>query len=193
MMKFCSNCGAPVVLRIPAGDSIPRYMCDSCHTIHYENPRIVVGSLPRWEDRILLCKRAIQPRHGFWTLPSGFMEKGETVEEGAIRETVEEANASVEIVGLHTLFSCAHINEVYLLFLADLKDLSFSPGPESLDVRLFTKEEIPWSEIAFSAVKFSLKHYFEDPEHRLSPHTGTADSDGRDELEMRSEGNCTIY
>ena len=96
-MNFCSNCGAKLVLRVPPGDSIPRHVCDSCGTIHYRNPLMVVGTIPEWEDRILLCRRAIEPRHGFWTLPAGFMELGETTAQGALRETLEEARARVEL------------------------------------------------------------------------------------------------
>ena len=161
-MKFCSNCGAEVTTRIPPGDNVQRYVCDNCNTVHYQNPRMIVGCLPYHEDRILLCKRAIEPRYGLWTLPSGFMENGETVEEGAMRETYEEARARVTIDRLITVYSIPHINQVYMLFLARLSDLDFGPGPESLEVELFHESEIPWEEIAFSSVMYSLRNYFAD-------------------------------
>lgn len=161
-MKYCSNCGEAVEVKIPAGDSLPRHVCPACQAIHYQNPRIIVGCLPVWQkDRVLLCRRAIEPRLGLWTLPSGFMENGESAEDGAARETLEEANARVRILGLHTMYSVPHINQVHLLFRADLLDTDFSPGVESLAVELFRREEIPWSEIAFNSVRFSLERFFE--------------------------------
>lgn len=123
---------------------------------------MVIGSIPEWEDKILLCRRAIEPRHGFWTLPGGFMENGETTTEAAIRETLEEANARIEIGDLYSMYSLPFINQVHLLFRARLLDLDFSPGPESLEVKLFSENEIPWDEIAFRPIKFSLEHYFAD-------------------------------
>ena len=161
-MKFCNVCGAQVTLRIPEGDSHERHVCGSCDTIHYLNPKIIVGCLPVWEEKILLCKRAIEPRYGKWTLPSGFMENGETAEEGAMRETEEEARAQVEIERIHTIYSLPQVGQVYLLYLSRLKNLEFSSGPESLEVRLFAEDEIPWNEIAFSAIKFCMKRYFEN-------------------------------
>lgn len=161
-MNFCSNCGAPVVQRIPPGDTLPRFVCERCGAIHYQNPKMVVGCIPEWEDRILLCRRAIEPRCGLWTVPAGFMENGETTAQGAERETLEEANARVEIVGLYALYNIPHINQVYILFRARLADLNFSPGAETLDVRLFREEEIPWNEIAFATVRNTLTHYFAD-------------------------------
>ena len=162
-MKYCTQCGGDLEWKVPAGDNMHRYVCTNCGFIHYQNPRIIVGCLPVWEEhRILLCKRAIEPRHGLWTLPSGFMENGETAEQGSMRETREEANASVTIQSLHTVFSIPHINQVYLLFRAELDNLDFYPGPESLEVRLFKQDEIPWDEIAFNSVRFSLQRFFED-------------------------------
>ncbi len=164
-MNFCSNCGKLVKFgRVPDDDN-PRYLCEHCGAIHYENPKLVVGSLPRWEDKILLCKRAINPRKGLWTLPAGFLEMGESVEEGAARETLEEANARVEIVRLFSIYSLPQIGQVYLMFLADLKDLDFHPGKESLEVRLFRKEEVPLAQIAFTAIKFTLEKYFQNQEN----------------------------
>jgi ADP-ribose pyrophosphatase YjhB (NUDIX family) len=161
-MNFCSNCGAPVALRIPPGDSLPRHVCDACGTIHYQNPRMIVGCIPEWEDTILLCRRAIEPRKGLWTVPAGFMENGETTTEGALRETLEEANARVDILGLYALYNIPHINQVYMLFRARLAGLDFRPGAETLEVRLFGEQDMPWSAIAFATVRNTLTHYFSD-------------------------------
>jgi len=161
-MKFCSHCGAPVSLRIPDGDTLPRHVCDACHTIHYQNPRMVVGCIPEWEDRILLCRRAIEPRRGLWTVPAGYMENGETTFQGALRETLEEANARVEIESLYALYNIPHINQVYLLFRARLLDTGFHPGAETLETRLMAESEIPWDEIAFASVRNTLTRYYED-------------------------------
>ena len=161
-MKFCSNCGAAVSQKIPAGDTVLRHVCDACSTIHYQNPKIIVGCIPEWEDRILLCKRAIEPRIGLWTVPAGFMENGETTFDGAARETLEEANARVEVGPLYALYNIPHINQVYILFRARLLDLDFSAGAETLETRLFTEPEIPWEEIAFATVRNTLKHYYQD-------------------------------
>ncbi len=161
-MNFCSACGASVTFRIPAGDTLPRYVCDQCETVHYENPKVVVGCIPEWGDRILLCKRAIEPRLGFWTLPAGFLENGETAAAGAVRETLEEAEARVDIGPLYTFYNLPHINQIYLMFRGRLLDLNFGPGSESLEVRLFREDEIPWQEIAFRTVGETLKHFFAD-------------------------------
>jgi ADP-ribose pyrophosphatase YjhB (NUDIX family) len=161
-MRFCSNCGAPVVRKIPPGDVLPRYVCDACQTIHYQNPRMVVGCIAEWEDRVLLCKRGIEPRYGLWTVPAGFMENGETTYQGAERETLEEANARIDIGPLYALYNIPHINQVYMLFRARLLDLSFHAGAETLDVRLFSEAEIPWDEIAFATVRNTLTHYYSD-------------------------------
>lgn len=159
-MKFCSACGAAVELRIPDEDSRPRHICTACGIIHYQNPRMVIASLPEWEDKILLCRRAIEPRHGYWTLPGGFMENGESTGAAAIRETLEEANARIALIDLYSMYSLPYINQVHLLFRARLLDLDFSPGPESLEVRLFTEAEIPWDELAFRPIRYSLEHFF---------------------------------
>ena len=161
-MRYCSSCGARVKLRIPSGDDRPRYVCESCEAIHYENPKIVVGCIPEWENKVLLCRRGIQPRYGLWTIPAGFLENGETVSEGAIRETYEEAHARVEILNLYTLFNLTHVNQVYLVFRARMLDRNFGPSEESLEVRLFKEGDIPWHEIAFSSIKESLSLYFRD-------------------------------
>ncbi|HIE54456.1 MAG TPA: NUDIX domain-containing protein [Chromatiaceae bacterium] len=161
-MNYCCRCGGELDLRVPAGDNRPRHVCTGCGEIHYLNPKMVTGCIPVWEDRVLLCKRAIEPRYGFWTLPAGFMENGESCQQGAARETLEEANARARIVQLYTTFNLPHINQVYLLFRAELEDLDFSPGKESLEVALFREEEVPWEELAFAVVKETLKLYFED-------------------------------
>lgn len=161
-MKFCSNCGAPVRSLIPPGDTLPRYVCDACATIHYQNPKIVVGCIPEWKDRILMCRRAIEPRHGLWTLPAGFLENHETVTQGAARETLEEAHARVEIRTLFALYNLPHINQVYMLFRGRLLDLDYRPGMESLEVRLFDERSVPWDELAFRTIRETLKAYFRD-------------------------------
>ena len=161
-MNFCPSCGSAVELRCPDDDDRLRHICVACGMIHYQNPKMVICSIPEWEDKILLCRRAIEPRHGLWTLPGGFMENGETTAEAAIRETLEEANARIAIGDLYSMYSLPYINQVHLLFRARLLDLDFAPGPESLEVGLFTEAEIPWDEIAFRPVKFSLEHYFAD-------------------------------
>ncbi len=161
-MNFCSECGSAVVLRVPEGDSMPRHVCADCGTIHYLNPKMVVGCIPEWEDKVLLCRRAIEPRYGLWTLPAGFMENGETTQEGAARETWEEAGARIEMGALYTLYNLPHINQVYLMFRARMLDLDFQPGIESLETRLFTEADIPWDEIAFRTVRATLEQYFND-------------------------------
>jgi len=179
-MNFCSNCGARVSLRVPAGDTLPRHVCDACNTIHYQNPKMVVGGIAEWEDRILLCRRAIEPRHGLWTVPAGFMENGETTAQGAERETLEEANARVEIGPLFALYNIPHINQVYLLFRARLLDTNFSPGAETLEVRLVGEADVPWSEIAFATVRNTLTHYFNDQKRgEFRFHFGTIERPSR--------------
>ena len=162
MIKFCCICGSTVTHRVPEGDSLPRAVCDRCGHIEYVNPKIVVGCLPVYGDRILMCKRAIEPRHGLWTLPAGFMEVNESASEGAAREALEEANAKVEIDDLYTVYSIPHISQVYMMFLARLVDPDVSPGVESLEVKLVTEDEIPWDQLAFAMVKRTLEHFLED-------------------------------
>lgn len=161
-MKFCSNCGSTVQLRVPAGDTLLRHTCASCGSIHYENPKIVVGAIPEWGDRILLCRRAIEPRLGYWTLPAGFMENAETTAQAAARETLEEACARIEVGDMFTLINVPHISQVHIVYRARLLDLDFSPGEESLEVALFSEEEIPWDDIAFRTISLSLRRFFED-------------------------------
>jgi ADP-ribose pyrophosphatase YjhB (NUDIX family) len=161
-MNFCSACGRGVEKRIPEGDNRERFVCDHCETIHYINPRVVAGCLPVFESRVLLCRRAIAPRSGLWTLPAGFLENGETIVQGAERETREEANARVRNLDLYTVFSLPHISQIYLFYLAEMIDDDFSPGVESTDVRLFTEAEVPWEELAFPVIRHTLEHYFAD-------------------------------
>ena len=161
-MKFCSTCGASVSLRIPDGDNRERFICNSCDEIHYQNPKIVAGCIPEWEGKILLCRRAIQPRHGLWTLPAGFMENGESTEQAAMRETWEEAGARVEIRSLYSVFSIPHISQVYMLFRGDLCEGHYAPGAESLECELFDAHTVPWDRLAFPVVKETLERYFRD-------------------------------
>ena len=161
-MKYCSQCGESVSHRIPAGDHLPRFICDTCDTIHYQNPRVITGCLPFFEEKILLCRRSIEPREGYWTLPAGFLENGETTAQGALRETQEEANADAEVIELYTLFSLPHISQIYMFYRAQLNNLDFSPGVESHETRLFTQLEIPWDHLAFPVVTETLKYYFDD-------------------------------
>ncbi|HVL02400.1 MAG TPA: NUDIX hydrolase [Dongiaceae bacterium] len=161
-MKYCSQCGNPVSLKVPPGDNRERHVCDHCGTIHYQNPRIIAGTLPFYGDKVLLCRRAIEPRLGYWTLPAGFMENGETTSQAAARETFEEADAEVDLKGLYTLFNLPHISQVHLFFLADVIDGRHGPGTESLESRMFEEHEIPWNDLAFPTVGRTLKYYFED-------------------------------
>ena len=161
-INYCSQCGAPLRFEVPPGDTLKRHVCGLCSSIHYQNPKLVVGTLPVWEDKILLCRRAIEPRRGKWTLPAGFMENGETMAAAALRETSEEACARVELDDLYTLISVPHISQVHAIYRARLLDLDFSAGQETLEVRLFAEDQIPWPEIAFRTIARSLQHFFED-------------------------------
>ncbi len=161
-MKYCSNCSTPITVKVPDGDNRERHCCVSCGAIHYQNPKLVLGTLPVWGEQVLLCRRAIEPRYGFWTLPAGFMENGETTEEGASRETAEEAGARIQLGALYSVIDVPHVDQVHMFFHARLIDLEFDPGPESLEVRLFDETEIPWEQIAFRTVEQTLRWYFED-------------------------------
>lgn len=162
-IKHCRNCGTSVVYRIPDdGDTKARAICTACTTVHYENPLNVVGTVPAWGDKVLLCKRNIEPRWGKWTLPAGFMELNETVAEGAARETVEESGAEFELEGLFSLVNVARVGQVHLFYRARLLSDRFNPGFETIEARLFAEDEIPWDEIAFRTVKETLTHYFAD-------------------------------
>ena len=167
-MNFCSDCGAPVALAVPAGDHLPRHVCTACSAIHYSNPKVVVGCVPEWEGRILLCRRAIEPRLGFWTMPAGFMENGETAREGAARETLEESGSRVEVGDILTLISIPDINQVHMVFRARMLEQGFGPTPESSEVRLFSEDDIPWYALAFRTVRHTLRHYVEDRRRGLS-------------------------
>ncbi|MDO5057136.1 MAG: NUDIX hydrolase [Lautropia sp.] len=173
-MKFCTNCGSPTRLTTPEGDNRPRQVCTRCHTVHYVNPRIVAGTVCLWEDRILLCRRAIEPRHGKWTLPAGFLEVGETMAEGALRETLEEAgaHASTETT-LFSLLDVPHAEQVHVFFMTQLLHPRLDPGVESLEARLFEESEIPWDDIAFSTVATTLRWFLDDRRNgRFNLHQG---------------------
>lgn len=162
-MKFCQQCGSQrVEFRVPSGDNRPRHVCLDCGYIHYVNPRMVVGCVPEWGDRILLCRRAIEPRHGYWTAPAGFMEIGETLEQAAARETLEEACARVEVHDMFAVVNVVHAEQVHIMFRATLLTEDYAAGDESLEVGLFHEHEVPWQEIAFPSVRFSLERYFHD-------------------------------
>lgn len=161
-IRHCRQCGHTVTYRVPQDDNRERAVCAACAHIHYENPLNVVGTIPVWEDRVLLCRRNIEPRHGFWTLPAGFMELGETTEAGAVRETDEEAGARIELQGLFSLLNVVRAGQVHLFYRARLRDIEFAPGPETIEVRLFTEAEIPWEELAFKTVRTTLERFYED-------------------------------
>lgn len=161
-MSYCSHCGAPVSLTIPAGDTLPRHVCTGCGMIHYQNPKMVIGCIAEWEGRVLLCRRAIEPRHGLWTLPAGFMENNETTAEAAARETLEEACAEVAIDRLFALINVPYIHQVHMFYTARLIDGRFGAGAESLESALFEEADIPWQEMAFRSVTFALRAWLED-------------------------------
>ena len=161
-MNFCSHCGSRVISKVPDGDHLPRFVCTSCDTIHYKNPLLVLGCVPVWEDKILLCKRAIEPRLGFWTVPAGFMENGETLQNAAARECYEEALAKVEIGSLLAVVSVTHAAQVHVMFRAHLLAPTFAPGPESLEVGLYSEAEIPWENLAFPSGEFTLRKFYSD-------------------------------
>jgi ADP-ribose pyrophosphatase YjhB (NUDIX family) len=162
-IKHCKDCGTAVAYRIPDdGDTKYRAVCPACHTIHYENPLNVVGTVPYWGEQVLLCKRSIEPRLGKWTLPAGFMEMNETVAEGAARETLEEAGAQFELEGFFSLLNVARVGQVHIFYRARLLSDKFNPGFETIEARLFREDEIPWDEIAFKTIRETLKYYFSD-------------------------------
>jgi ADP-ribose pyrophosphatase YjhB (NUDIX family) len=165
-MKYCSECAHPVSLIVPPDDNRPRYVCANCGAIHYQNPKMVIGSIPVWEQdgeaRILLCRRAIEPRLGYWTLPAGFMENNETTADAALRETAEEAGARIELHELFSLLNVVHVHQVHMFYRATLLDLNYAAGTESLEVKLFAESEIPWDQIAFPTVGHTLKFFFAD-------------------------------
>jgi ADP-ribose pyrophosphatase YjhB (NUDIX family) len=169
-VKFCSHCGQPVALKVPEGDHLPRYVCAGCGTIHYQNPKLVVGCVPEHGGRILLCRRAIEPRHGYWTIPAGFMENGESTQEAARRESREEALADVEIGSLLAVVHVLHADQVHVMFRARLPEPTFGAGAESLEVVLCDEADVPWADIAFRSVDFALRRYFEDRRRGVEEH-----------------------
>jgi ADP-ribose pyrophosphatase YjhB (NUDIX family) len=169
LIRFCNSCGSTITHRVPEGDSLPRAVCNACGHIQYQNPKIVVGCVPVLGERILICRRAIEPRYGLWTLPAGFMENGESAPKGAAREALEEANARVEIEDLYTVYSLPSISQVYMMFRARLVDADVSPGIESLEVKLATEAEIPWDQLAFAMVRRTLEHFLEDRKAGVYP------------------------
>ena len=179
-MKFCSECGSPNVRsRIPEGDNRARYICEECQRVFYQNPKIVAGCILKWDDRILLCKRSIQPRLGYWTIPAGFMEKSESVVEAAARESWEEASARSEAMVLHSIYTLKHVDQVYIVYRAQLKDGKAKADRETSETMLFDQQSIPWDHIAFPIVKHSLELYFEDrANERFQLHQGEILLDG---------------
>ena len=161
-MNFCSHCGHTISFRVPEGDDRKRHVCDRCDTIHYQNPRIIAGCIPFSGDRVLLCKRSIEPRRGYWTLPAGFLENGETVLQGALRECREEACATLDTADLCGIYDIPHINQVYVFYRGPLRDDRYGAGQESLDVELFSAGEVPWDELAFPVITLALEQFFRD-------------------------------
>lgn len=161
-MKYCSDCGSEVGVRIPEGDNLPRHVCNACGIIHYQNPKVVAGCIPELDGKVLLCKRAIEPRYGLWTLPAGFMENDETTAQAAAREALEEANAQIKITSLYTMFSLPHISQVYVMYRGELENTDYSPGIESLELMLCAEKDIPWESLAFPVVTETLRLYFRD-------------------------------
>lgn len=161
-MNYCGNCGHSITLQIPAGDDRERHCCNNCGSIHYFNPRIIVACLPTWKNKIMLCKRGIEPRLDYWTLPGGFMEQGETTEEGAIRETWEETRAEVEIEHLHGIYNMPQINQVYFIYKAAMKSSTFETTPESTEIKLVEPKDIPWNSLAFTVMKKTLEQYVQN-------------------------------
>jgi ADP-ribose pyrophosphatase YjhB (NUDIX family) len=161
-MNYCPECGSPVEYIVPPGDTLPRHVCQNCETIHYQNPKLVIGCVAEWKGDILLCRRAIEPRYGLWTLPAGFMENGESTSQAAIRETLEEACARIEIDELFSMVNVPYINQVHLFYRGRLVDTSFGVGTESLETALFSEADVPWTEMAFRSVTLCLRAYFAD-------------------------------
>jgi ADP-ribose pyrophosphatase YjhB (NUDIX family) len=168
-MNFCSHCAKPVQQVIPPNDDRIRFVCQACGRVHYENPKLVVGCIPVWENRLLLCLRNIEPRKGMWTLPAGFLENGETVKDGARRETFEETGASVQTLHPYLMFDIVHVHQIYLMFRTRLTAPRFHKTPESAAVRLFSEKEIPWDDIAFPVIQKTLACYFDDRTRNAYP------------------------
>jgi len=162
LQKFCSQCATPNTRRIPPGDNRERDLCEQCGAVHYQNPRLVVGTLPVWQDQVLLCLRAIEPRANTWTLPAGFMELAETISQGAERETQEEAGVRIELGGLYTVIDIPQVDQVHVYFLAQALGPELDPGPETIEARWYTFDDIPWDNLAFKSVSTTLRHYLRD-------------------------------
>lgn len=161
-MNYCSQCGEPVALIVPADDDRPRHVCPSCGSIYYHNPKLVVGCIPEWDGRILMCRRDIEPRRGYWTLPAGFLENGETAADGARRETFEETGAQVVDVEPYLMVDIVHIHQIYMMYRSRLAATDFHPTRESSEVKLLEEADIPWDEIAFKVIEKTLTHYLQD-------------------------------
>jgi ADP-ribose pyrophosphatase YjhB (NUDIX family) len=168
-IKFCTACGSLTEEKIPIDDDHTRSVCKNCGLVHYSNPKVVVGCIPEWNGKILLCKRNIEPRKGKWTLPAGYLENGESVQEGAVRETREEALAQVRHLEPYRLFNIVFVNQIYIMFRAQMASPAFGPTAESCDVRLFDEHEVPWDEIAFKVIGQTLDHFFSDRKKRDFP------------------------
>lgn len=162
LMKYCSNCGKRIARRIPYGDKFPRYVCDYCQTVHYENPKVIVGCIAEWGGRILLCRRAIKPRYGYWTIPAGFLENGESSVAGAIRESHEETGTAIEVDSLYSVFDIPDVHQVYLIYRGRLLSPQYNPGSESLEVRLFGPTEVPWQQLAYPSIVRILERYIDE-------------------------------
>ncbi len=188
-INYCTQCGSKTRKIIPEGDQKLRHVCSQCETIHYQNPKIITGCLIEHDDKILLCRRAIEPQSGKWTLPAGFMENNETTTQGAIRETQEEANANVTELQLYSVYDIPHISQVYMIYRGRLSEADFSPGIESLDVQLFNKENIPWQELAFSVIRQTLIAYFNDKKSgTYNLQTGVITADMKALLKIKPTG-----
>ncbi|WP_321494257.1 NUDIX hydrolase [uncultured Desulfobacter sp.] len=173
-IKFCTQCGHSITQQVPEDDDHVRAVCSSCGHVHYENPKMVVGTIPVFQDRILMCKRNIEPKKGYWTLPAGYLENAESVQQGAVRETLEETRAQVQILSPYRLFNILFVNQIYMMFIAELLSPNFGPTSESTDVRLFSQYDIPWDDIAFDVIRQTLEDYFKDRgnagKHAFQPH-----------------------
>jgi len=168
-MKFCSHCGAPVILAVPQGDDRPRFCCTACNTVHYQNPKMVVGCIVECSEKVLLCRRAIEPRYGTWTVPAGYLENQETVIDGVRREIFEEARARIERLTPYGLYSIQHVSQVYLIFRGALVGAEYGAGEESLEAALFAPDEIPWHCLSFPVIERTLQHYVEDYDRKTFP------------------------
>lgn len=161
MMNFCNLCAGALRTEVPAGDNMERRVCSQCGHVHYINPKVIVGTIPIWQDRVLLCRRNIEPRLGLWTIPAGFLEMGESMAEGALRETIEESRAAVKIRQLHGTYDITRIGQIYVIYLADMLSDHCEPTPESSEVKLFERDQIPWDQLAFKVVNHALRQFFE--------------------------------